>query len=294
MGDDPTVPQQMHDRPASQPIHSKVAGCGALLLALLLICGDGWWVVYFLGLDFDSSGFVVFLFLLSFISPLFLAVFAIKAGCQMIAPSAEQVLAHDKRPPVIYLRPFAEDTRFIVSIPVGPRNGGKEIISTKAVRASHEGAFKHALKRIGPVVTIGKPGDRLAPLGAARLYVADSEWQVKVEALVRSAAAIVICPETSAGTSWEVHEVAHLIDPRRILMVVPNPKLRPLGYARIQALTTQTLRVPLPTDCKAADAFIFDEAGRPQPLIFGEKLSSTLHPFIEQVERLSEPLGGTA
>src|SRR5207253_2243724 len=135
--------------------------------------------------------------------------------------------------------------------------------------ASREGRLARALKPIGPFVAVGAPGDALAPLGAARLYLADEEWQRKVEALVKGAAAIVLVPEATQGARWEVTKVARWVDPRRVLVIVPNPAQRPLGYARIQALTAESLPVPLPRDCAAVDAFMFDAKGRPQAIVFG-------------------------
>ena len=36
------------------------------------------------------------------------------------------------------------------------------------------------LEHVGPVVAVGKPGEPLPELGAARLYVSHDEWQGKV------------------------------------------------------------------------------------------------------------------
>jgi hypothetical protein len=210
---------------------------------------------------------------------------SVQTGRQFIAPDAEQTLAHDTRNPVVYLRPFHEDNRQASSLPAGKRNGGKQVVNGSWA-ASRERRLAHALKQIGPFVAVGEPGDKLAPLGAARLYLADDEWQGRVDALLGRAAAIVLCPESSVGTRWEVTEVARLVDRRRLLLIVPNPALRPLGYARIQALTQTTW--PLPADCKAADAFMFDEQGRPQPLLFDHRPAAALRAFIDQIRRLGD------
>ncbi|MSO88843.1 MAG: hypothetical protein EXQ89_02545 [Rhodospirillaceae bacterium] len=103
---------------------------------------------------------------------------------------------------------------------------------------------------------------------------------------MRGAAAIVLLPEATDGTRWEVTKVARWVDPRRVLIIVPDPELRPLGYARIQALTAETLPIPLPSDCGKADAFMFDAQGRPQPIVFGRRAKAALRPFAEQVLRL--------
>jgi hypothetical protein len=137
---------------------------------------------------------------------------------------------------------------------------------------------------IGPVVAVGKPGDSLAPLGAARFYLADDEWQQKVDALLRGSGAIVLRPETSAGTRWEVGEVSQLIDHRRLLLIVPNPSRRPLAFARIKSLVEKPW--PLTSEPIDADAFVFDEQRNPQPLKLGGDAAATLGAFVEQIEKL--------
>jgi hypothetical protein len=216
---------------------------------------------------------------------LILASGAFKWGRQLFAPSAEQVLAHDHRPPVVYLRPFDEDSRCVHSSPVGDRSGGRKLLET-ALPASHERKIAHVLSRIGPFVAVGMPGDLLAPLGAARLYLSDDNWQAEVEALVRRAAAIVLVPETSEGTRWEVAKVMRWADPRRVLMIVPNPSTRPLGYARIRKLSAESMPVALPEARAGMNAFLFDAQHRPSALSLGKHPAKALEPFIAQVLRL--------
>jgi hypothetical protein len=288
MGDDPATPKATRDRPASQPLRSRLGAAPVFVVGLLLACAATWWAVYSYNNDdpqFWKDDVEILIPILA------LAWGAVMIGRRLMAPDAEKVLEHDKRDPVVYLRPFDEDTRRIDALPVGKRNGGRKIANS-STPVSRERQLAHALKQIGPFVAIGKPGDALAPLGAARLYVADSDWQAKVDALLRRAAAIVLCPETSEGTWWEVMEVTRLVDRRRVLIIVPNPALRPLGYARIQALMQKTWQ--LPADCESADAFMFDAQGRPQPLVFGRSAASALRAFIDQVRGLPETHGVAA
>jgi hypothetical protein len=209
---------------------------------------------------------------------------AFKWGRQLFAPSGEQVLARDHRPPVVYLRPFDEDSRCVHSGPVGERSGGHKLLDT-GQPASHERKIAHALSRLGPFVAVGMPGDLLAPLGAARLYLSDDNWQAEVEALVRRAAAIVLVPETSEGTRWEVAKVVRWADPRRVLMITPHPGLRPLGYARIQKLSADCMPLALPVNA-AGNVFIFDAQHRPSPLPAAKNFAKSLEAFVAQVQRL--------
>ena len=216
----------------------------------------------------------------------------IDIGRQMKTLDGMDLLKRDPRPPVIYLRPFSEDERMTRDGPVGERIGGAGVTSGHRVSpASREREISRTMTEIGPFVALGKPGDRLAPLGAARLYVSDVEWQPTVEAFLRRANAVVLQPEMTHGAWWELVAVANIVDLRRVLILVPNPSVRPLGYVRVQRLTVNVLPVPLPVDCSAADAFMFDRDGRPQPMIFGRRSRIALEPFVAQVRQLSMPLG---
>ena len=99
---------------------------------------------------------------------------------------------------------------------------------------------------------------------------------------------MVLQPEATDGTIWELDLVGRTVERRRLLLVVPGQTLRPLGYMRIRALTAQLLpaTVPLPEMCRECDAFMFDGGGRPVPISFKPDLRSALRPFIEQVRSL--------
>ena len=283
MGDGPDPAGR--GRPATQPYRSKPGGMVLFLFAALFTGGAISWAIHAYNTPrYTSGGREVDFEIVGGL--LLLATGSVGMGRKLLAPSAEFVLAHDSRNPVVYLRPFDEDARRIEYYPVGMRKGGRKLMRTSEP-ASREGYLKRALGQIGPFIAVGAPGDTLAPLGAARLYLADEEWQREVEALVKGASAIVLVPETTEGTRWEVTKVARWVDLRRVLIIVPNPALRPLGYARIQALTAENLPVALPCDCASADAFMFDAMGLPQAISFGRD-KAALQPFIKQVKHLPE------
>jgi hypothetical protein len=187
------------------------------------------------------------------------------------------------------LRPFEEDLRQISGDPEGERIGGMRVEHAQHWRASREEEIAPSLRSIGPFIAVGKPGDRLAPLGAARLYLRDEEWHEKVAKLMSAAAAVIIQPEASPGAKWELSIVARAVDPRRVLMLVPNPSTRPGSYKRIQTLAKHILGVTLP-DFTSADAFIFDAQGTPVPLLLDQNTADgrdNLRKFLEQIQAIS-------
>jgi hypothetical protein len=54
------------------------------------------------------------------------------------------------------------------------------------------------------VVALGVPAEDVAPLGAARLYADDAEWQDTVRRLVQQSQAVIICIEEGDGVLWEL------------------------------------------------------------------------------------------
>ena len=69
------------------------------------------------------------------------------------------------------------------------------------------------------MIAIGRPGDRLPPLGAARTYVSDDEWQREVRRLSSDAQAIVVRAGASSGLEWEIGMLLQQEEPEKLLFV---------------------------------------------------------------------------
>jgi hypothetical protein len=209
---------------------------------------------------------------------------AVDAGRRMRQLDGWDELRRDPRPPVIFLRPFFEDVRKHYGFPVGRKIGGQSE-NYRSESTAPEPKIAPALRSIGPFIAVGAPGEWLAPIGAARLYLDDDQWKSAVEFLVAHAMAIVLQPDATPGTSWELEAAVKQADPRRILLLVPNLDVRPLGFKRVRWLCGRFLPVPLPD--AAYDAVTFDERWSPHPLQFGKKPQLALRPFIERVRQLN-------
>ena len=84
-----------------------------------------------------------------------------------------------------------------------------------------EQELTRVLSRVGPVVAIGRPGDSLPELGAARLYARDDEWRAKVSELMLRARLVVIRAGPTPGLQWEIEEASRLLPPERVVLVSP-------------------------------------------------------------------------
>jgi hypothetical protein len=147
----------------------------------------------------------------------------------------------DRRPPILYLRPFkADDIKFV----------------TPALRAKRAADFRKSANRhglfglivgllfadlwailtetgmrgeelliepfeaLGPVFAIGRPGEKVPPLGAARVY-AGEDWQDKVHDFVQRAQLILLFAGTTRSFAWEIEKVFRSEPFVPALMMIP-------------------------------------------------------------------------
>jgi hypothetical protein len=91
------------------------------------------------------------------------------------------------------------------------------------------------------VIAIGRPGESIPPLGAARMYIEDADWQSTVSSLMEKATAVVILlfthnADTQAppppGLRWELEEAFSLLSPHQLLLVMPTAALKMMGVWR--------------------------------------------------------------
>jgi hypothetical protein len=89
---------------------------------------------------------------------------------------------------------------------------------------SFEQVMAEALSAYGPLIAIGRPGEKLSPLGAARLWVEHGEWQREVDSLLEKCSRVVMvlgwC-QGEDGLAWELRRLCGLATPQKIAIVVP-------------------------------------------------------------------------
>jgi len=135
------------------------------------------------------------------------------------ATTADEAIRIDPRPPVIYLRSFRDDGERLVRGYATPSRL-LSAISSALVIVSPEQELALNLRRIGPVIAIGKPGETLPELGAARLYAPHDRWQEIVFGLLDRAAMVVVRVGTSAGVLWEVDQVLARVPRSRTVFLI--------------------------------------------------------------------------
>ena len=132
-------------------------------------------------------------------------------GAALRQPDAVTVLTADSRRPVLYLRSFDDDAvpdTTESAIPLG----AVQTIEMRLARAFWD---------MGPVISIGRPGERLPELGTSRIYVADDVWQRAVQHFLEQAAAVVILVGRSTGVTWEIQTALATVPREKLLFAFP-------------------------------------------------------------------------
>lgn len=140
----------------------------------------------------------------------------IRRGWKYDAIGAEKLLEQDTRPPVVYIRSFKDDHQIILASGI---RRWLSMVFAWATAISAEQELAMIMNRVGPVVAIGKPGEPLPELGAARLYVSDDVWQEKITDMMKQSRLVVIRLGPTANLWWEIDQAVKLLPLRRLLVV---------------------------------------------------------------------------
>jgi hypothetical protein len=154
------------------------------------------------------------------------------AARRRMAPDARELLARDQRPPILYLRTFDDDNEESRN----PDSGGM-------IFGTYEERLIRAMRRYGPVVAIGRPGERLPPLGAARMY-ADADWKRTVSELAAKARLVVLRPAATEAVLWEATTAARVAGGDKVALYVRGLRLD--AWTGFVNQLGDTLGAPLP------------------------------------------------
>ena len=152
--------------------------------------------------------------------------------------TAAELRARDPRPPLLYLRSFADDDVLLPTV-LSPRRPFVEMFSLRTADPFEE-SLAWELGSYGPVVAVGRPGTAPDSLGAAREFLPDDSWQDGVLARMAAALAIVVVAGDTPGLEWEVAAIADRGHLGKTVFVIP-----PVAELEATARWAATL-APLP------------------------------------------------
>lgn len=151
---------------------------------------------------------------------------------RMVRLSLDDLLQHDARQPILWLRAFRDD-----QVPLRPSALPfyARLLEAGRRRANLDELLLEEATPYGPVVTLGKPGDPYPPYGAARTYLAVDGWQDVVARLAGDAAAVVVCLDDTAGVWWETELLAARRHLWKTLFLVHPRHAAPAANAALMA-----------------------------------------------------------
>jgi hypothetical protein len=184
-----------------------------------------------------------------------------------------ELRVRDPRPPVLILRQFEDDT-----LGTGKLNAG--------VRPTFEHFFAGELNRIGPTISVGRPGERLQPLGASRDYLVDADWKRAVGTLIEDAKLVVFILGDSESLVWEFRTTLDTHGKDRTLIIVPPLRDRAeVGrrWERFAHATADVLGAGLPRTLPAEPILAVFFAGEDAVLMVnGERTSRRWSAFYQK------------
>ena len=215
------------------------------LVVIAIVALPFYLLVGWLLLDSDVSDLVLFCYIAAvFLARPFLSRL-VERGNALRQIDAMSLLEIDRRPPILYLRSFDDDELADLA-GLADSSGLLPIINTYELR------LKKALANIGPMISIGRPGEALPQRGSSRFYVSDAEWRVAIQHFLERVAAVVIVMGPTEGLMWEVEMALRRTAPDRLLFFfpyVPSSKRSPGWWYRF-ALGTNLHSAPRGKDLR--------------------------------------------
>ena len=164
---------------------------------------------------------------------------------------------HKVKDPILYLRPFASDDA-VTQQPGVPvflslfDSWNRAWMSVSSIHGlpRYEELLAYAFKRVGNVVTLGDPTERLPLLGATRIYAATPEppktpdaedWKLEVAAQILNARLVLLHIGTSGALWWEIEKIVEVADPQRVVLCVHPPGKLKLSLPLFRKLRAEAL-----------------------------------------------------
>ena len=230
--------------------------------------------------------------LLENLIPLLMAVFVgVPVGASLLGtgrcmrlPDYATAMAQDDRAPILYLRSLGSED---VAIPARPPGLGGELVRRLRDRAWFvslpglavvwlvrlgytltglagdrlEEQIARVVRRAGPLVAIGRPGEAIATGGAIRAYLTDANWQDFVLERIGEARCVLLQIEPTAGTWWEFSQCISRV-PRERLVLMLTARFGSLQrHGEIRVLAWRTMGLALPRNPAEAAFLFFDRDG---------------------------------
>jgi len=166
-----------------------------------------------------TSGVISAIFPLLSFPILFLSSRVRRSARRAAVHSMVEVRTKDTRPPFLFLRSFYDDQVSLTQDEAG--NMFQRVLARGSFFANVDELLTERYWHIGPVIAIGKPGEALPPLGAARAYLSGESWQTVVADLMKEARAIILALDYTEGVTWELRNARECGWLEKALLLIP-------------------------------------------------------------------------
>jgi len=134
---------------------------------------------------------------------------------QRLQPTVDQLLAQDRRRPVLLLRSFKDDL-LVVRQRIATSMGD---LAPRPRR--FEQGLAGSLAAFGPLIAVGKPGEDFPQIGAARNYLAEDAWQPAVLRWMGEALVIAMIAGDTEWIRWELGRILDQDRTRHLIVFLP-------------------------------------------------------------------------
>lgn len=147
----------------------------------------------------------------------------------------------------LWLRPFDVD-----GLPQGVPSRTDLVTDTwrSLMGRTFEERIDRCFNGFSGLVAIGRPGERLPPSGAARLYVENDQWQSIVSGLMQHCSGTILHVASSEGTLWEWKTAPSLQRLSKLILCIPvrgtSKRVCRRKYAAIKTLVEHETPIRLP------------------------------------------------
>ncbi|MEN0066413.1 MAG: hypothetical protein AAGA48_30030 [Myxococcota bacterium] len=136
-----------------------------------------------------------------FCAPPFIALM-LGLGYRLDRPDANRLLRESTHPPTLLLRSFGDEHYSVTRRHLWLR------LASWFWDQRLEAALAEIIERMGPFVAIGRPGEVLPRLGAARTYFDDETWQDAILDWMERAQLVVMLAGETHWVTWELRQLA--------------------------------------------------------------------------------------
>lgn len=148
------------------------------------------------------------------------AIHLIRQDRRLRAVPALQLVGHHPQAPLLFLRSFGDDSlRLKLPLLAGIAEFQDLFVSLRGIRFEEFVASR--LSGVGSVIAIGRPGEPLPELGAARGYFAHADWQDAIRDWMQRSQRVLMVVGRTEGVGWEFEELRRLGLQDKLILLFP-------------------------------------------------------------------------